>query len=184
MTKFAIELPNTYAVVSRSIGVEAKLDKLSPEIIAKLALHGLTQKIGDSAASALKDAGFEGQKFKDLSEADKVKVNDFAKAAMAATLEALEKGEWSERRAGAGSVDPVVQRIRVLFGALLREQAKDVWATVKDLEPKDKAERLDALFATQDEAFQTAMAGDAKEQLEAEAKARAKVAKLTVKIAL
>jgi hypothetical protein len=183
MAKFAIELFNTFGITSRDIGVEVDVTKLSPEIVAKLALHGLTQKVGDSAAGALKEAGFEGRKFKDLSDDEKAKVNKVAKDTMLETIENLYKGEWAERRAGA-SVDPVTQRIRVLFGALLREQAKDVWATIKDLEAADKAAKLDELFAGQDDEIRADIEGNAKAQLEAEAKAKAKLGKVQIKVNL
>lgn len=178
-----ITLPESYGIASRDTGVNVALDKLSAEIIAKLALHGLTQKVSDSAASALADAGFEGLRYKDLTEENKAKVGEHAKTAMLATVESLIKGEWSERRA-AESVDPTTARVRVLFGALLREDAKDVWATVKGLEAAERGKRLDELFATQDDDFRKAMTDEANAQLKAEAKAKERVGKLKVGIKL
>jgi hypothetical protein len=180
MTKFDIELPADYSVTSRDTFVTVKLADLSPEIIGRLALHGLTQKIADSAAGAVKAAGFDA-KYGDLSADEKAKVNEHAKAAMSGVLEALVKGEWTERRATAG-VDPVTKRMRVLFGAILRAQAKDVWAALKDADDKD--ERLDTMIAEQDEEFQTSLKADAVAELKAEDAAKAKVAKLGIGLKL
>lgn len=145
MTKFAIELPATYGVTSRDIGIEVKVGDLSADMIAKLALHGLTQKVGDSAAGALKDAGFEGRKFADLSDDEKAKVREHAKASMVATVDALMKGEWAERRAGGNGLTEVERKRLALFGEWLREDHKAVWAA--EFKPLEGAERQDALAA-------------------------------------
>jgi hypothetical protein len=184
MPNFSIVLPESYGVVSRDTGVTVDVTKLSPEIIARLALHGLSQKIGDSAAGALDAAGFKGLKFKDLNDDQKAKVTEHAKASMVDTVEALVKGEWTERTA-AESVDPIVARIRVLFGAMLREDAKDVYAkSIKPLEGAERGKALDELFAGQDDDFRTAMTAEAKKQLADEAKAKERTKKLTIKIAV
>ena len=185
MTSFNIDLPNDYAVTSRDTFVSVDVAKLTPEIIAKLALHGLTQKVGDSAASAMADAGFKGMKFADLDETQQASVQALAKAAMAATVEALVKGEWTERREGAASVDPVVARVRSLFGAWLRANAKGVWAgNFKSLEADKRGPALDAFLADQDPAFGASFTEAAKDELAAEAKAKAKTAKLTIGLKL
>lgn len=173
-----INLPATHVVTSRDRNVEVDISKLSAEIIARLALHGLTQKVADSAASALADAGFEGLSFKDLADAGKDKVRDAAQAAMVATIEALVKGEWTERKAAA-AVDPVVARIRKLLGEVLRGTQAAVWkAKFKDLEAAERATALDAFFAAQDDATQAAFKQQATEELAAEAKQKAKLGKL------
>lgn len=181
MLTIKIELPETFAIVSRDVGVEAKLADLSADIIAKLALHGLTQKVADSAAGAMKAAGFEGQRFADLSDDDKAKVQAKGKEAMAAVLESLVKGEWSERRAGE-SVDPRTSRIRTIFGAWLRENAKAVWVEhFKPLDAADRGPKLDEFLAGQEADFIKAIEAEADAQLAAEAKAKKKLGGLTIK---
>lgn len=172
MTKFTIELPATHVVTSRDKHVEIDISKLSAEIIAKLAIHGLTQKVADAAASAKK-----------LAEENGGDPADIAKERMAAVVDQLVKGEWTTRVAGE-SVDPVVREIRVLFGAMLREQAKDVWKSIKDLEPADKTAKLDELFATQDADLQATLRADAEAEIARRAKQKAKLGKLTLAVKL
>lgn len=182
MTKFSFDTTlATHVVASRKVNVEIDLSKISADIAMKLMLHGLTQKVSDSAASAMADAGLKGLKFDELPTEDQGKVQDFARKAMLATIESLIAGEWSERVAGE-SVNPVVARIRVKFGALLRDKAKAKWAEIKDAD--DKGERLDALFATQPEATQAALTKLAKAELAAEAKSKAEAKAMNVEITI
>lgn len=184
MTNVSITLPADYSVESRGVFTTVELGKLSADIIGRLALHGLGQKIGDSAASAMADAGFKGMKFADLDEAQQASVRALAKAAMDATLEALVKGEWTERKAGE-SVDPVAMRVRSLVGTWLRANAKEVWAkNFKDLEAADRGKAIDVFFAGQDDNTRAAFEAEASAQLKAEAKAKAKAAGLTIKLAV
>ncbi len=181
MSNISITLPESHVVSSRDRNVSVDLGKLSGEIIAKLALHGLTQKVADSAASALADAGFEGLSFKDLPDTDKDKVRDAAVAAMNGTIESLIAGEWSERRA-AQAVDPVTKRIRAILGEWLRATGKDAWAPFKALEGDARGEALDKFFAEQDDATQAAVKEQAETELAAEAKQKAKIAKLGLQV--
>lgn len=176
-----ITLPTAHVVTSRDVNVSVDVTALSAEIIAKLALHGLTQKIGDSAASAMADAGFKGQSFADLSDENKAKVRDHAKAAMEGTLDSLIAGEWSERRPGE-VVDPLVARIRTVFGAWLRANAAPVWKdNFKTLDVADRGKALDAFLAGQDADFVEAITATAKQELADEAKRAKKLAALTIK---
>ena len=140
MPKFSIEIPDSYAVTSRGTHVNVDVTKLSADIIGKLVMHGLTQKVGDSAAGAVTAAGFADTRFKDLSDDDKAKVNASAQALMQATVDALVAGEWSERRAGVVR-DPLEARTMSVFGQWLRANAADVWkANFKSLEADDRAD--------------------------------------------
>ena len=47
-------------VLGNGVCVELGLDELKPEIVTRLALHGLSQKLGDSAASFSKEENFHG----------------------------------------------------------------------------------------------------------------------------
>ena len=183
MTKFAIELPATYAVTSRDIGLEVKVGDMSAEIIAKLALHGLTQKVGDSAAGALKDAGFEGWKFADLTDDEKARVREHAKAAMQGTVDALMRGEWSERRVGGESLSAVERKMLVMFGEFIRANAADVWKeTFKPLEGAERTEALLKFMRGQDDDFRAELEQNAKDELAREAAARAKLGKLKLSV--
>lgn len=183
MPNIKIELPESHVVTSRDRNVSVDVTKLSADILAKLALHGLTQKVADSAASALADAGFAGLKFGDLEEADKNKVRDAATAAMVATIESLVAGEWSERRA-ATAVDPVTARIRRNLGEWLRAQGKAAWAPYKALEGDERMAAIDAFFAEQDDETQAAVTKVAKDELAAEAKQKQKLGTLGIKLAV
>lgn len=183
MPKFTIELPETFAVTSRDIWTEVRFGGLSAEIVAKLVMHGVTQKVGDSAASAMKDAGFEGRKFPELADDEKAKVRDVAKSAMNGTIEALMRGEWSERRVGGTALSELEKEMLVQFGAWLRAEAKDVWA--ENFKPLEGAERTEALLTFmrgQDEEFITGLKAMAEEVLEAAKRAKAGLGKLKLAV--
>ena len=76
-------------VLGNGVEVVGCLDDYSAEMIERLALHGLSQKIGDSAASFSKDRDFHG-----------------AFSAMQQTEDNLRNGLWSSR-AGGGTSDLV-----------------------------------------------------------------------------
>ena len=80
----------------------AGLDGLSAEIVERLAVHGLSQKIGDSASGFSKDRDFLG-----------------AFGAMQAVWENLQAGVWAGR-AGGGTSD-LVAAIAKLKGVSLEE---------------------------------------------------------------
>lgn len=116
-----ITLPGSHAVESREISVKVDVTKLSHEVIAKLALHGLTQKVADAAASAggLACEQHFGAGWKEVNKADRAawlktpagiaKAGEFAKTAMQTVVEALYAGDWSTRGESGGTapVDPV-----------------------------------------------------------------------------
>lgn len=184
MTIYSIDLPTDFVVTSRDVHASVDITKLSPVILAKLALHGLTQKIGDSAASAMADAGFKGLSFVDLDAGQKAKVRDFAANAMQGTIESLVAGEWSERKPGE-TVEPLVARQRVIFGAWLRANAADVWkAHFKGLDVADRGKALDTFLGEQDDDFQLAIQSEAEDQLAVEAKTAKKLAGLKVAVKL
>lgn len=181
MANVSITLPGEFAVTSRGTFVNVDLGTLSAEIIARLALHGLNQKVADSAAGAMTDAGFGGLKFDELDDAQRVTVQAKARESMAAVVASLTAGEWTERRAGAASVDPVTARVRVLFAAWLRKNAADVWtANFKGLDAAERGPALDAFLAAQDAATIAKFTKSAKTALASEAEAAADLGKLTL----
>lgn len=111
MKTFNVELPETFTVTAQK--GEASVDfvtaKLTDEIVGKLILHGLKQKIADAAASAKK-----------ASEADDEtrSVVEIAEDLMAKVVTNLERGEWGTERTGATGdpLDPY--RARVVRKAL------------------------------------------------------------------
>ena len=74
-------------VLGNGVCVELGLDELKPEIVERLALHGLSQKIGDSAANFSKEENFHG-----------------AFGAMQGTADNLLQGIWAAK-GGSGTSD-------------------------------------------------------------------------------
>lgn len=170
-----IILPETFTIESRGASVAVSLAALSVDIVAKLMLHGLGQKVGDSAASALADAGFKGKKFPDLSPAEQKLVSDAALESMGKVAKALEAGDWGVERVNGGrTVDPIVAEVRSLLrgdfkAGWIAKNSKDGW---KALEEDFVADGIDELFAEQDEATQTAIRDAAVESLRLKAAAK------------
>lgn len=101
-----VETANTLEVTTQKgeAKVEVDMGKLSPEILAKLAEHGLRQKIADAAAGAKK-----------MAEEDGAEVVPTAQALMEKVKDRLEAGEWGAERGGASTADPMDKyRIEVL----------------------------------------------------------------------
>lgn len=65
-----------------------RLDELPPGMIHDLAIHGLSQKVGDSAAGFAASQDYSG-----------------ALESMTQTLTALQQGEWNRRGEGVGKED-------------------------------------------------------------------------------
>lgn len=162
MTKFAIETPETYSVSKgprdKSWQATCTIDvgKLSAEIMAKLAMHGLHQKIADAAAGSTTQAE--------------------AEASMQKAADALLAGEWSSRVAGDGaSAETLVARsvvrsaVKAKFGAKSPE-----WAKFTGLSDAEQAAKLDEWFAANADAFQPAVDAEIKRRADA-AKAKAKL---------
>ena len=82
-------------VLGNGIEVRACLDDFEPGIVERLALHGLSQKIGDSTSSMSKDRDFHG-----------------AFGAMQGVADNLANGLWSSR-AGSGTSDLVAAIARL-----------------------------------------------------------------------
>jgi hypothetical protein len=70
--------------------LEANMDAFSDEIITKLAIHGLLQKIGDAASGFSKTSDYHG-----------------AMNAMNSVWETLLSGQWTRTGAGSGTTDLV-----------------------------------------------------------------------------
>ena len=167
-------LPASLVIESRGTSVTMDVTKLTDEIVAKLVLHGLTQKVSDSAASALTDAGFKGQKFADLTEGQQAEVQKAAREAMTKVAASLESGEWGVERTGGAGVDPVTAEIRSMLrpdykAAWIAENNKEGW---KALEEAEIVAAIDELFAAQDADTQDAIEAAARESLRLKAAAK------------
>lgn len=163
MAKFSIEVADSWTVTKGWRGSDDKVDatidvgKLSAEIVGKLAMHGLQQKIADAAAGA--------------------KTADEADASMNKAIEALLAGDWSSRGSGEGVGEEtrvarsvVRQAVKAKFGA-----KSESWAKFTGLSDGEQAAKLDEWFEANSEAFAPAVEKEL-ERRKAAAKAKAKLA--------
>lgn len=96
MANFEIILPESFEVSRGKDADEATVavdvTALTPDLVAKLALHGLKQKVADAAAGA-----------KAFAEENNMTVADAASNLMQKVVDRLHEGDWgAERGAGAG----------------------------------------------------------------------------------
>lgn len=163
MVKVTIEVPGEWLVSKgpRDKAWEASavcdVSKLSPEIVGKLAMHGLQQKIADAAAGA--------------------KTADEADAAMNKAIDSLVAGAWSSRGTGEGideetrvSRSVVRSAVKAKFGSKSPE-----WAKFTGLSDADQNAKLDEWFAANADAFKPAVEQEL-ERRKAAAKAKGKLA--------
>lgn len=165
MRTLKIELPASFDIAARGKSVTVTLDKLTDDIIGKLVLHGLTQKVADAAASAKKVAEESGGDAADI-----------GKGMMQAVVEALEAGNWGTRVAGSPVSDEVKVRrsiVRKLFGQKADDAAK---AAFKAMDAAAQAAHLDALFDKQNDARKAAIMADVANEIKL-AKERAEAVK-------
>ena len=140
-----VELPKEVTVSSRERSVHIDTASLSADIIAKLAIHGLTQKVADAASGAKK-----------VAEETKSDVGDTTVAMMQKAVDSLLAGEWSTRTAGEGvSVETRVARqitrqmVKAKFGGKSPE-----WAKFTGLSDEEQNAKLDAWFAANEAKLQ------------------------------
>lgn len=119
--------------------VVATLDAIPADIIRRLALHGLSQKGGDSYAGA-KSAVDDG---------DATSVEAYARECVGDVIQTLIAGKWSERAAGTGA-----PRLTVLVEAYMRR---------KGLTEAEARERIGQLDETQQAAARKALAKEINE---------------------
>jgi hypothetical protein len=100
------------------------LSKVSEEIAARLALHGASQKIGDSYAGA-------------ADEADPVA---FAKAQVAGVIQQLYDGNWSSGGGGRGTVPTLVIAFAE-FSKMELDKAGELIEAMSDDEKKALAKK-------------------------------------------
>lgn len=155
-----IELPASFTVMSRGVACEVSIGDLSADIIARLALHGLHQKVADAASNA-----------KAIADEAKAPVADVTANLMAGARDGLVAGTWTQRTSGAG-VDERTRVARSVVHAAVKAKfgAKSPdWATFTGLDDAAQNEKLDAWFAANEATFAPAV--DAEVQRRAEKRA-------------
>jgi hypothetical protein len=137
--------------------ITVDLSKLTSDMMEKLALHGLKQKIADAASAS--------------------KTKDDALGLMAKARDALYNGEWSSRVASEG-VDASVRIGRAIVRGLLKAKmgAKSPeWAKFTGMSDADQNAALDKVFAKNEEK----LAPQVEAKIAAEAAERKRKAQLT-----
>lgn len=161
-----IDLPATHTVTKgprdKTWLAECEIDiaKLSPEIIARLAMHGLHQKIADAASAS--------------------KTLDEASAAMAKAMDGLLAGGWTQRASGGG-VDEFTRVARMIVRKAFKDangpdsEAREAFMA---LDTGEQDEKLDEWFTANEDAFREPVEAEVAAR-KAERERRAKLAKAT-----
>lgn len=142
--------------------VTVDLSTLTTEMVERLAIHGLQQKVADAASGAT--------------------TADEANASMSKARDAILAGEWTQRT-GGGGVDEETAVARSIVKASLKANwgaKSEKWAEFTGLSDTEQAERLDTVRADNAELFQPAI--DAK--LADRARERADKAALSKKVTI
>jgi len=159
-----IELPETIAITSRGVEVSLDLSKLSPDIVARLVIHGATQKVADAASGAAKLVS------------DEVTIEQATESLMTKARDALVAGEWSQR-SGGGGVDEETRIARIVVRNAIKAKfgsKSPEWAKFTGLSDAEQIAKLDEIRAANADAFQPAIEAE----LERRRKAAAEKAKL------
>lgn len=160
MQKFTIEVPSVLAVTSRGQSVEVKVADLTPELMAKLAMHGLTQKVADAAAGAKK-----------VSDESDVSIEEATLSLMQKVVDRLHDGDWGVERGGGAAADPLDKyRIEVL---------RDIMRSPAGEKIKTKHDAIDGTKERRD--FLLAVAAKNADKIDPEAQRRFDVAKAAAK---
>ncbi len=123
----------TVSLETKSVGfdfgeagsVEVGLDQFDAEIVTRLALHGLSQKCGDSYASAKK-----------ATEGTDIDPAVWARGQVEAVVEQLVKKDWTTRTPGAGgAVTDLATALAEVVGCPVEEAV----ARLADAEKEEKA---------------------------------------------
>lgn len=106
--------------------VTFELDKVSPEMLIQLALHGASQKGGDSYASA-----------KSACEGTDIDPNVWAREQVQGVIEQIYANDWTVRRAGGGTA--VTDLARALAEVMPDVSEADAAERLSDATKEDKA---------------------------------------------
>jgi len=161
--KVEVVLPKELTVQSRGKEVVVDLAALDPKIIALAVAHGLTQKVGDSAAGAAGSAALGALGTEKAKQKANVKewtgdegnwsmIAQEAQRMMQATVDKLASGDWGRIASSGGGtgVSAVVKKARELarfdLKAAMRNAGKDL-KQFTDLTAAAQNEKLDAMIA-------------------------------------
>jgi len=165
-----ITIADTLDVTSRKETVTLDVVTLSLDTLAQALVHGLTQKVADDAAKALKvaydnatyaqaeadfgtgpeaDARAEAlikaataDQRKAWGEANAERVSEATRDLMQAACDNLAKHGWTVRTAGVGSGDPLdVYRIRAARAAITNNKSGDNWLAYEAIDSSDQKAR-------------------------------------------
>lgn len=115
-----VTLPAHVVVESRGQSVTVDMSTLSPEIVAQLVAHGVTQKVADKAASALSVAFKAAHEGKDAESIDARKAwgesnpDAVAKATLALLVDGkrqVESGDWTIRASGSAGLSDAEKKL-------------------------------------------------------------------------
>lgn len=143
-----IELPAAITITSRGQSVTLDMTKLTPEIVARLAVHGATQKVSDAASNATKVAADSG-----------ALVDDVTVSLMSKAVDALLKGEWAQRTGGDG-VDERTRVARQVTQATVKAKlgaTSPEWKAFTGLSDAEQVAKLDEWFADNAEVLTNAV---------------------------
>ena len=133
-------MSNVHTFTRAGIEMSVEIDGLSPEIIAQLIRHGLTQKIGDAAANAKSVAAETG-----------ISVSDAAKGMMEKVRDSLLAGDWGVTREGNGGVseETAIQRkiVREMVKTAFGGSKGKKWAEFTAKSETEQTEFLDSVWA-------------------------------------
>ena len=106
-----IELPETFDVTSRGETVTVDVAKLSADLVARAVLHGLKQRIGDSAAGAAKVAAASYD----------MTVEEVTASFMQDVVDTLHAGSWGIERGAGGGISARDRMARKIVGKWFRD---------------------------------------------------------------
>lgn len=138
MTSITINLPDSIGIARAGTSVTVDVTKIPAEIWARLAEHGLIQKVGDAAAGSKVNAA----------EANMPEIS-YARGVMLKVYDQLAQGTWGASR-GSAETDEQRAEKYVAAGAI-RAQHKDDKAKLKafnELEGDALAKRLATAIET------------------------------------
>lgn len=153
---------STHTLTRNGQEITVDLSRLSDEIKHQLMLHGLTQKIGDSAANSAKIAV-------DM----KLPQGDVARNLMEKTREALYNGDWGVTRGEGVSEETSITRA-VVRKLLKKQLSKEAFAELTD-------EKVDSIAAKNAEKLKPMIADERKRREEIR-KLKAKATAIEVEI--
>lgn len=159
-------------LASRGKSVSLDLSKLTPDIIARLVVHGATQKVADAAAGAKKLAQENLGANASDDEVNELAA-DIGKSLMQKVVDNLLAGNWGVERGTSAAVDPIVAEIRTLLrGKIKAKMAAEKW---KALSLDERNDLADSIFAKLPEEKRAEIESAAKSEI-ARKKAAKKVA--------